>query len=152
MIIRYKIFKTQFDEKSFKGEKMKEKLIRFMRGRYGYDELSKVLLFSSVVFTVLSGIKGFALLSVLGTVTLVVVFWRVFSKDFHKCSAQNQKYLKIKNKFFGKYKGIFKNLKQRKDFHFYKCPSCGQKSRVPKGKGKITITCPKCNHKFSKVS
>ena len=131
---------------------MKEKLIRFMRGRYGYDELSKALLVLSVVFTLLSGFRGLRLLSVIGTAALVVIFLRVYSKDFQKCNAQNQKYLKIKNKFVGKYRSTVRNLKQRKGYHFYKCPSCGQKVRVPKGKGKITITCPKCSHKFSKVS
>lgn len=131
---------------------MKEKLIRFMRGRYGYDELSKFLLVVSIIFTLLSGIRGLGFIGVLGSASLILVFFRVFSKNFQKCSLQNQKYLSIKNRITRKFQIALNNFKQRKDFRFYGCLSCGQKIRVPKGKGKITITCPKCGTNFSKVS
>ncbi|MCR4675383.1 MAG: hypothetical protein K5675_10245 [Lachnospiraceae bacterium] len=39
---------------------------------------------------------------------------------------------------------------QKKIYKFYTCSSCGQKVRVPKGKGKIEITCPKCKNTFIK--
>lgn len=131
---------------------MKEKLINFMRGRYGYDELSKALLIVSILFTLLSGVRGLGILRILGTATLIVVMARVFSKDFRKNSLLNQKYLMSKNKLVKKYQGIIQRFSQRKEFRFYSCPACSQKIRVPRGKGKITITCPKCDHKFSKVS
>lgn len=131
---------------------MKEKIIQFMRGRYGYDELSKVLLVGSLVLTLLSGIRGLELASFLGSGILLVVFLRVFSKNYQKCSLQNQKYLTIKNKLLKPIRGSINRFKQRKDYRFYTCPSCGQDVRVPKGKGKVTITCPKCHEKFSKTT
>ncbi len=131
---------------------MKEKFMRFMRGRYGYDHLGKFLLVISLIFTLLSGIRGLSLLSVLGSATLVMVFLRVFSKDFQKCSLQNQKYLQIQNKIINQFRAPLNRFKQRKDYRFYSCPSCRQKVRVPRGKGKVTITCPKCQEKFSKTT
>ncbi len=131
---------------------MKEKLIRFMNGRYGYDHLSKFLLVVSLILTILSGIKGLSILSIIGSFTLILVFLRVFSKDFQKCSLQNQKYLKIRNNILDKFRGPLNRFRQRKDYRFYACPSCRQQVRVPKGKGKVTITCPKCKEKFSKTT
>ncbi len=131
---------------------MKEKIIQFMRGRYGYDHLSKFLLVVSIILTILSGIRGLSILSILGSVTLLIVFLRVFSKDFKRCSLQNQKYLTMRNKILDQFRGPLKRFNQRKEYRFYACPSCKQKVRVPKGKGKVTITCPKCQEKFSRTT
>lgn len=131
---------------------MKEKFIQFMRGRYGYDELSKFLLLVSILLTLLSRVRGLGLLSILGSITLFIVFFRVFSRDYQRCSQQNRKYILLKNKVVKQVRVPINRFKQRKDYRFYKCPSCQQKVRVPKGKGKITITCPKCHEEFSRTT
>ena len=108
---------------------MKEKLIRFMQGRNGADTLSKVLLVAGLVAVFLSAL---------------------LTGSF--AYAENEAFLagvyKIRN-FFRSQKGLWK---QRKVYHIYKCPGCRQKIRIPKGKGKIEIRCPKCGTTFIKKS
>lgn len=41
-----------------------------------------------------------------------------------------------------------KMWKERKTSNFLKCPQCGQVLSVPKGKGKLRVTCPKCHAKM----
>ena len=76
----------------------------------------------------------------------------MFSKNVSKRYAENQAYLAKSYKircFFAKQKDLFR---QRKQYHIYKCPGCSQKIRIPRGKGKIEIRCPKCGTKFMKKS
>ena len=83
---------------------------------------------------------------------LILIYLRMFSRNISKRYAENQKYLELENKvkrFFGRQKYI---QEQRKDFHIYTCPQCRQKIRIPKGKGKISIRCPKCGAEFVKKS
>ena len=131
---------------------MKEKFQRFMMGRYGMDELSKVYMVATMVSLVLSMITRFNAFYVLGLLLLVYSYYRMFSKNIQKMYNQNQKYLQFKYKLVGKWNNLKKRFVQRKEYHFYKCPQCKQKVRVPRGKGKISITCPKCRHEFIKKS
>ena len=131
---------------------MKKHFMQFMSGRYGADELSKFMLgicLVCLVLNIFTGVRGVYLLAL---VLLGLCYFRMFSKDYARRSAENQKYLntvwKVKA-WFGKKK---KRIAESKDYHIYKCPSCGQKIRIPRGKGKIAITCPKCKNEFIKKS
>ena len=80
------------------------------------------------------------------------LYFRIFSRNIQQRYAENQKYLQMTSKFrfrFNKEKNL---MKQRKTHHIYSCPGCGQKVRIPRGKGKIEIECPKCHTKFVKRS
>ena len=113
---------------------MKEKFLRFMQGRYGADTLSKVLLGAGLI------------------VVLIYCYFRIFSRNVSKRYAENQAFLAKTYKirmFFQRQKSIWK---QRKVYHIYKCPGCKQKIRIPRGKGKIEIRCPKCGTTFIKKS
>ena len=134
---------------------MKEKFIRFMHGRYGVDQLSKFILILGLVFVVISALfnNALSLLTyILGWVMVIYCYFRIFSRNIPKRYAENQAYLaktyKIRT-FFGKQKNIWQ---QRKTHHIYTCPSCKQKIRIPKGKGKIEVRCPKCGTTFIKNS
>ena len=134
---------------------MKEKFIRFMQGRYGVDQLSKFILILGLVFVVISALfnNALSLLTyILGWVMVIYCYFRIFSRNIPKRYAENQAYLaktyKIRT-FFGKQKNIWQ---QRKTHHIYTCPSCKQKIRIPKGKGKIEVRCPKCGTTFIKKS
>ncbi len=134
---------------------MKEKLIRFMQGRYGVDQLSKFLLILGLVVVVISALfnsRVSLILYILGWVLVIYCYFRVFSRNIPKRYAENQAFLsktyKIRT-FFQKQKNIWQ---QRKTHHIYTCPSCKQKIRIPKGKGKIEVRCPKCGATFIKKS
>lgn len=133
---------------------MKEKFIRFMQGRYGADKLSNFMTIAALVLLIVSmflGAYGF-ILSALAVALIVLSYFRMFSKNIQKRYAENQKYLKATAKirgFFAKGKSY---MQQRKTHHIYSCPNCKQKLRVPKGKGKIMITCSKCHTQFQKKS
>ena len=134
---------------------MKERFQRFMYGRYGADELSRVMVWGVLLcFVVTIFTSGWAdkLFNILGWVLLIFGYYRMFSKNHSKRWAENQKYLSFKNQVLrnaNRQKGY---AEQRKTHRIYKCPGCSQKIRVPKGKGKIEITCPKCRTTFMKRS
>ncbi len=131
---------------------MKEKFQRFMTGRYGVDDLSKFLLGVAVVLCVLSLFLRSGLLNALVFLALIVLYFRIFSRNFSARSHENSVFLKYKNRVTGFWTGQINLLKQRKDYHIYTCPQCKQKIRIPRGRGKIEITCPKCRNKFIKKS
>ena len=135
---------------------MKEKFVKFMAGRYGNDRLNQVM---TIIFLVLAALNIFVRNVYFSTVLmsweilfLILVYVRMFSRNITKRYAENQKYLNLENRirrFWGKRKYI---MQQRKEYHIYSCPSCKQKIRIPKGKGKISIRCPKCGREFIKNS
>lgn len=130
---------------------MKEKLYRFMMGRYGNDSFNRFLLALSLVFFVISvfGAGGFYLG---GLACLVFAYFRMLSRNTYKRSLENNRYMKYEYQVKRYFSNLWKNLKQSKTHHIYRCPSCRQKIRIPRGKGRIEIRCPKCGQTFIKKS
>lgn len=130
---------------------MKEKLYRFMMGRYGSDQFNRFLMLLALVFFVISvfGVRGFYLG---GLACLIYAYFRMLSKNTYKRSLENNRYLQYEYKVKRYFSGWKRNLAQRKTHHIYRCPSCRQKIRIPRGKGKIEIRCPKCGQTFIKKS
>lgn len=123
-----------------------------MIGRYGVDSLSKFMLGTAVVLLVFA--MGFRnnFLNTLACLLVFLCYFRMFSRNYQKRAEENQKFLELKGKAATFLKREKEYFEQRKTHHIYKCPSCKQKIRVPKGKGKICITCPKCHTEFIKKS
>ena len=130
---------------------MKEKLQRFMWGRYGNDRFNQFLMIVALGCLALS-FFGLRIFYVLALALLVYAYYRMFSRDMSKRSAENQWYLKKEMKVRGFIAGKKKAFAQRKDYRIFKCPKCGQKLRVPRGKGKIAIRCRKCGEEFIRKS
>lgn len=131
---------------------MKEKLQRFMMGRYGVDALNKFLFGTTLALLIINMILRSSLLNTLSLLLLIVCYVRMLSRNVQKRYNENVKFLNKKKDlltYFQKEKSYFE---QRKTHHIYKCPTCKQKIRVPKGKGKICITCPSCKTEFIKNS
>ena len=132
--------------------KFREKMQQFMYGRYGNDQLSRVYLVITLVLLGLSLLTRWTIFYIAGIALLIYCYYRMFSKNITKMSAQNQKYLNWRYGLAVKRQKTKTHMEQRKIYHFYKCPQCSQKVRVPKGHGKICITCPKCKMDFVRKS
>ena len=132
-------------------------LQKFMMGRYGVDQMNIGVLIFSMVCTFTASLTRWLLLSILGTALLAYGVFRMFSRNVSARSKENQKFLV----FWNKEKGIWYKIKDwfsgkkrrfadRKTHCYFSCPKCKRKLRVPKGKGKIEISCPICGTKFIK--
>ena len=126
-------------------------------GRYGNDHLNLFIMLVSLIFGVATfftyGI-GDLIFSMLQLMFLALWLMRAFSRNFYKRRAENMVFLRIWGKvkaFFRPVKGFFARLADRKH-RYFKCPKCKSRLRVPRGRGKITITCPKCRNMFDKKS
>lgn len=130
---------------------MKEKLYRFMMGRYGNDQFNRFLMILAMICCVLSlfRVPGVYLI---GLLCLVYVYFRMLSRNTYKRSLENNKYLQCEYKVRRWFSGLKRDMHQRRTHHIYRCPSCRQKIRIPRGKGKIEIRCPKCGQTFIKKS
>ncbi len=119
---------------------LKKGLVEFMRGRYGTDQLNSLILWTGVGLCVLSmliPVQSITLVvTALAYVCMGVAIFRTLSRNTYKRYLENRKYLQL-----------CQRLKDR-DHKYFKCPKCSQSVRVPKGKGKISISCPKCKEKF----
>ncbi len=131
---------------------MREKFARFMSGRYGADQLSRFMVTAALVLMVINLFLGWGILSILVLALLVLCYFRMFSRNYQKRYEENLRYTQATARYrywLSKQKDLWK---QRKVYHIYRCPSCKQKVRVPRGKGKIIVTCPKCHTEFQKRS
>ena len=131
---------------------MREKLQKFMIGRYGVDAFGKFLLGAVVVLWAINLFANSKILYSWALLLMVYAYFRMFSRNTTKRYQENLKFLQIKNKVVARFKSEKSQLKQRKTHHIYRCPTCRQKIRIPRGKGRICITCPKCKTEFTKVS
>ncbi len=131
---------------------MREKFARFMVGRNGADELAR---FESIFVWVLLLISIFSRTWIFYLLALAVIahmYFRIMSKNISKRYEENQKFVNFRYRTVVKWDKMKKRMAQRKTYKFFKCPTCKQEVRVPKGHGKIEITCPKCREHFVKHS
>ncbi len=113
--------------------------------------MNRFLLIVALVMVVLS-MFGVPFTYLLGLVCMVYAYFRMFSRNIYKRQAENGKYLKYEYKVKQKFAAFKRDMKQRKTHHIYRCPFCKQKIRVPRGRGRIEIRCPKCSQTFIKRS
>ena len=124
-------------------------LRNFMAGRYGPDQLYVACFITAIVLGLLSNFCGLWM-SLLSYLLLFYALFRMLSRNISKRRRENDKFLKfwwpVRMWFIRK----FQRIKSSKTYAFFKCPACKNTLRVPKGKGKIQITCPKCGERFIK--
>jgi predicted RNA-binding Zn-ribbon protein involved in translation (DUF1610 family) len=128
----------------------REKLERFMRGRYGQDELNRVLSASALAFCFVSLITRWLVPSSLSMALVIICIFRSFSRNTGARVREANYYFSLKSKVVRFFSSIAEKVQQRLTHRIFTCPSCGQRCRVPKGKGRIRITCKRCGAKFIK--
>lgn len=120
----------------------KEGFRHFMMGRYGSDKLNMTILGGGLLACLLGMFIKLPVLNLILTLLsyglMIWAIFRMLSRNTYKRYQENRKFLRLKDR-----------LKDR-EHRYFECPRCRQPVRVPKGKGKISITCPKCGDKFIK--
>lgn len=118
---------------------------KFMQGRNGGDQLNLFLIIVAMITMVVGLFFMPLVMDILTWALLIWSFFRMFSKNVDARRLENYKFCA----FIYKIKNWFKAIPERAKYRYYKCPQCSQKVRVPRGLGKIQITCPKCGTKFT---
>ena len=83
---------------------------------------------------------------------LILCYFRMFSRNIQARYAENQKFLRWWGPVANRLRGARMRFADRKIHRYFKCPQCGQRLRVPRGRGKINITCPHCHTQFVRKS
>ncbi len=157
-----------------RGVGMRDRFQNFMYGRYGNDQLNQFLSLAALILIVINLFVHVPILWIAALVLLIWSYFRMFSRNTSRRAVENDRFLDFTSRFrrnggyggygsgsYGGYGGSGRHARQsaearraqreqRKYYRFFICPHCSQKVRVPKGKGRIEITCPKCRTSFIK--
>ncbi len=133
----------------------REKLYRFMYGRYGFDQFSRFLMTAGLIMAILCMFLRFLptnipyyICSFLNTFFYVFAFFRILSRNTYKRTLENEKYLRLRNKLMPFFDEKARTLRD-KNYIYKKCPKCSAKLRLKRIKGKHITKCPKCGLKFN---
>ena len=121
---------------------MKKWLQNWMAGRYGSDELSFTALVLYLGICIISIFTDLEVLQILGLAIILWSFFRILSRNIPARRAENEAYLNLLRSLGAK--------RRDKAHRYYRCKQCGAVMRVPRGLGKIEITCPKCGRTVTK--
>ena len=127
-------------------------LRRMMMGRYGGDQLNNALLLLCLLLIALRWATGWAVIGGLAVALLVLCYFRMFSRNINARYMENQRFLAFWGPMRQRLQGVSARFADRKTHRYYKCPQCGKRLRVPRGRGKINITCPQCHTQFIRKS
>jgi len=131
-------------------EKLNWKMERFMRGRYGHDSLNAALCVLALILIFIAAFVPVRWLSLSAFLPLGWAMFRMYSKNLSKRRAENAKWRKLSAPFCKAWELHQVKWAGRKTHRYFTCPKCHETMRVPKGKGKIEITCRKCGERFQR--
>lgn len=123
---------------------------RVMMGRYGGDQLMVGSIVLYMLLSVVAQLTRFYPLMLLAYILLAWCIFRIFSRNVSRRYQENQFFLKYWNRVRDWFYGIKRRVQDQKTHRYYKCPNCSNTLRVPRGRGKIQITCPVCGKQFIK--
>lgn len=132
--------------------KLKQKTYQFMQGRYGLDTLGNFMLWAGMILIIINLFARNFFLELLIWILVIYTYIRILSRNYEKRNAENTWFLNHTQGVRDRFRRFRAHARIRKTHHIYTCPGCGQKIKVPRGKGKIVITCPKCRIEFTKKS
>ncbi len=123
---------------------------RFMAGRYGIDQLSIAIFMLSALLSLIAGILRLPVLSYIGNAPLLIIIYRTMSKNIEKRRMENYKFSMLMSPVYSWLLKTRKRISDSKTHKYFRCPNCKAELRVPKGKGNIVVTCPKCRTEFKR--
>ena len=126
-------------------------LSRFMYGRYGNDPLNMFLIVSYLTTYILFSLTDLYLLHFLSVGLIIFSLFRLLSRNLQSRRRENAKFMKHISPVIRWYK-LKQTIRSDKEHRYFKCSQCGQQLRVPRGKGKITVTCRGCGNSFQENS
>lgn len=133
-------------------QKLMSHFMKFMNGRYGTDQLSRFMVFLGLILSIINMfVPRYIVLAVIADILFIWTLYRMFSKNIVKRTNENSRFLRILLFIRRHFRACISSLKDHQH-RYYVCPHCLQITRVPKGHGKITITCPSCHHEFDRKS
>lgn len=127
---------------------MNNKIRNFMYGRYGIDDLYKLLLIICFILLVINMFLNNNIIRIIELLLIFIILYRSLSKNINRRKKENDKYLSIKNRIIKSFNYNKKKYEERNTHMYKKCPNCKQKIRLPLKKGKHTVKCPNCSYKF----
>ena len=129
-------------------------LARVMAGRNGTDRLGRALNIAALALLVLSlFLGGSGVGSLFWALALACLAWgafRSFSRNIAGRQRENAAYMELTRGLRERFRGAKDRFRQRRDYRFFRCPSCKTWLRVPKGKGRLNITCRQCGERFTR--
>lgn len=126
-----------------------KRIKEFLMNRYGMDNLNRALMVFYVLFLIVFLITKIDIFMYISFAIAIYQVYRTFSRNFAARTKENQAFMKLWNPIKRKYYSLKKKLTD-KTHRYFQCPKCKTEIRVPKNKGKIRITCPKCREQFIK--
>lgn len=136
--------------------KLRNWYIGFMQGRYGergIDEYGRFLNIATMVFIILSLLfRKAGIFYWIALALLIYDYYRILSRNISKRRQENDRYLQIRYNRGAFVEDMQRKREDAKTHRIFHCPRCRQRVRVPRGKGRISIRCPKCGEEFIKKS
>lgn len=133
------------------------RLSRWMAGRNGIDPLGMATLVLYFILTAAANFTGLSVLYYLSLVFFIVGVWRMLSRNVFQRRKENDVFLRFWSRIVSAFRGFSgwqrsycARIRDRQTHRYFKCPNCKNKLRVPRGRGKIVITCPVCHTEFTK--
>ena len=131
-------------------DKIRQGFMRFMSGRYGSDQLNMAMLWTSLILSLIGSFGRVPLVTLLADALLILMFFRMLSKNRYARQHENQVYLEKTLALRRAVSEWINRVKNAKKYRYFTCPQCKKRLRVPRGVGHVTITCKGCGSKFDK--
>ena len=130
----------------------RDKLRQFMTGRYGMDQLNQYLMYGVLILLVLNIFLDSFLLRAWAIIGIVYMYFRMLSRNINRRFQENQAFQGLLFRAGQLFKRFRFDAGEARKYKIFRCPGCGQKVRIPRGHGKVSIQCPKCGRDFIKRS
>ena len=128
--------------------KFKQKLYRFMYGRYGIDELYYVGMVLWAILIVVNTFVASPIIALASSIVIIIMIWRSMSRNISKRRAEREKFLKIWRPIRNYFAFQRDKFRDRKSFRYRKCTHCKAIVKLPNKKGKHSVVCPRCRERF----